>query len=300
MLSPIVHVFTLRALDTTEKNTILRPFLRWVGGKQRMLPALLERMPKKFNGRYFEPFLGGGSLFLANRFKNAVLSDLNRHLINAYTWVRDDPREIHIQLSKHLGNLERGQAAYYYDLRATFNEQMDIYDLDQAARFIFLIHSNYNGMYRVNLSGKYNVPYGHKVNPCIPNLDHLIAVSTRLRTQRVKLVHDSYEKVLARVREGDFVYLDPPYPVLSATANFTSYTDRGFPLPEQRTLSDVAHQLHHKGAYVMLSIADVPLIRQLYPTWYFHSTRLKRNVSAKRPALIATELIITNYNSWAI
>jgi DNA adenine methylase len=290
----IINPFNLRPLKPSEKNTVVRPFIRWVGGKQKLLPALLDRMPPNFKGRYYEPFLGGGSLFLANGFASASLSDINPHLINAYKMVRDYPQKLHRLLTKHLMNLQHGAADYYYAIRSEFNQERT-FDIQQAARFIFLVHANYNGIFRVNQQGLYNVPYGHRVNPSLPRLTHLEAVSHLLQKNEVKLDHRGYDSILELAKRGDFVYLDPPYPVLSPTANFTEYAVERFSEQEQHKLSEFAKTLRKRGVHVMISIADVPLIRAYYLDWNIHATTLRRNISAKRPAITATELIITSY-----
>jgi DNA adenine methylase len=294
MHSPIVHHFTPRALKAHEKDAYVRPFLRWVGGKQRLVACLKAFMPDQKPKRYFEPFLGGGSLFFAHGFAHAELSDLNPHLVNAYHFVRDNPEAIHIHLAKHAVELEAGGKDYYYTQRELFNAQ-DLkppYLEEQAARFIFLIHSNFNGMYRVNSKGHYNIPFGSTDKPSFPSLDHLKACGRRL--EGVSITHQGYEKIIPKLRKGDLVYLDPPYPVLSPTASFTSYTMERFSEVEQRTLAENAQKMVEKGAMVMISIAKVPLIEELYPIelWEHHVTRLKRNVSAKRPALEVFELVL--------
>jgi DNA adenine methylase len=294
LLSPVISPFTIRALNPTEKHTVVRPFLRWIGGKQKLLPSLIDRLPK-FKGRYFEPFLGGGSLFLAKGFKRAELSDVNLYLINAYRMVRDCPNDVHRHLSRFQLELEHGGEAYYYAQRYLFNIHVQESLPEEAARFIFLMHANYNGVYRVNRLGGYNVPYGHRSKPGMPGLDVLKQVSDRLNQPGVKIEHRGYDTILDLVKKGDFVYMDPPYPVLSRTANFTGYTVERFSEQEQHRLADFAKSLDQRGVQVMISIADVELTRQHYLGWYMHSTDLKRNVSAKRPAIIAKELIITNY-----
>jgi DNA adenine methylase len=295
MPSPLITPFNLRNLNASEKSTVVRPFLRWVGGKQKLLPSLLDHMPKHFKGKYFEPFLGGGSLFLANGFKRAQLSDINPHLINAYKMVRDNPDALHALLRCHVLNLQHEHADYYYQVRQEFNDATTTFDIYQAARFIFLNRSNFNGIFRVNKKGLYNVPFGHKLNPGIPALDHFLAASERLKQSGIELIHCGYERIIDSVKRGDFVYLDPPYPVLSPTANFTQYAVEPFSEREQHKLSEFAKDLRKRGAYVMISNAAVSLIRAYYLDWNLHTTDLRRNVSAKRPAIIVPELIITSY-----
>lgn len=293
--APKIHPFNTRTLNASEKNTVVRPFLRWVGGKQRLLPSLIDRLPTNFKGRYFEPFLGGGSLFLSRTWRRAEISDINPHLVNAYRQVRDNPNDIHILLAKHAAELERREADYYYEIRDTYNSYRDRLDLEQAGRFIFLIHSNYNGIHRVNRAGDYNVPYGHRPKPHFPSLEQLHAVSKRLDPKRVKIEHRGYDSILPLLRSGDLIYIDPPYPVLSRTANFTEYAVERFSEEEQDRLAMFARAASERGAHIMISIAEVPQILEHYSLWHIHRTHLKRTVSAKRPPISASELIITSY-----
>lgn len=294
MHTTIVHHFKPRALNANEKDAYVRPFLRWVGGKQRLVACLKSFMPDQRPQRYFEPFLGGGSLFFAHRFAQAELSDLNPHLINAYQFVKDNPEQVHIHLVKHAFELKENGKPYYLEQRDLFNARdlQAAYLEEQAARFIFLIHSNFNGMFRVNSKGGYNVPFGSTTTPSLPGLDHLKAASDRL--QGARLHHRGYEDIVEELQPGDMVYLDPPYPVYSPTASFTGYTMQRFSEIEQRELAVYADRMVARGAKVMISIAKVELIEELYPKdrWIHHVTRLKRNVSAKRPALEVHELIL--------
>lgn len=294
MHSTIVLHFKPRALNANEKDAYVRPFLRWVGGKQRLVACLKAFMPDQQPKRYFEPFLGGGSLFFAHGFAQAELSDLNPHLINAYEFVKADPDDVHARLSTHAAWLATKGKPYYLLQRDLFNAQNlePAHLAEQAARFIFLIHSNYNGIYRVNAKGQYNVPFGSTTTPSLPGLDQLRAASKRL--QGANLYHRGYEEIVEELEPGDMVYLDPPYPIVSPTANFTSYTTQRFSEIEQRELAVHAHRMVARGAKVMISIARVDLMDELYPKdrWIHHVTRLKRNVSAKRPAIEVHELIL--------
>lgn len=283
-------------MSSIHSYNLVRPFLRWAGGKQKLLSALLELMPPHFTGRYFEPFLGGGSLFLANGFSGAELSDVNAHLVNAYRMVRDHPHALDALLSDHLQNLQRQHAAYYYHVREAYNHDATIFDLQQAARFIFLNHTNFNGVFRMNRRGRYNVAYGHSIRPGLPNLEHLIAVSERLKMPGVTLEHRDYRSILSNARRGDFVYLDPPLPVLSLSKNFSEYSIERFSIPQQHEFAAFAQTLRKRGVHVMISTPDVPLARTHYLDWHLHATQIRRNVSAKRPAVIAAELIITSYD----
>lgn len=259
-----------------------------------MLSHLKKHLPPQPFGNYFEPFVGGGAFFFSEAFPKAQISDRNWALIQAYRRVRDKPDKVYQKIVEHRELLAKGGRDYYDQVRADFNAELHRRTITQAGRFIFLNHANYNGMYRVNLKGDYNVPYGHNAKPYMPSLKELEAVSESLKN--VAIVHCGYDSIHERVREGDFVYLDPPYPQLDPKNSFVGYTIEGFSEIEQVRLATFAHLLHKRGAFVMISFADVPQIKKWYPGWRKYSTPLKRNISAKRPAITAEEVILTNYN----
>lgn len=193
------------------------PILRWVGGKVKIVRRLLKFLPHDIDKRlYREPFFGAGALFFALQPKKAFLSDLNEQLIQCYRYVRDNPTGV----SRYLqGHLAKASENYYYDIRDRYNRFS--FSAAQAARFIFLNKTCFNGIFRVNREGKFNVPYGWKEPPHIPTCSKLKDISSVL--QRSKLDALSYEKVLGNVSARDFFYLDPPYPPLNGTSNFSRY-----------------------------------------------------------------------------
>ena len=197
---------------------IVRPFIRWAGGKQNLIKVLVKKIPKDFSGRYFEPFLGAGSLFFAGNFKEAFLSDVNPHLINAFESVKSNPELIFDLLIQHR---KKFSVDYYYTLRKKFNADKTKFNHEQAARFIFLVHTSFNGIYRVNRKGEYNVPIG-KIEPNLPELFHLLTVKEKLTNAKLNTV--DYDSILSQVRAGDFVYLDPPYPALDGKTQFQQFT----------------------------------------------------------------------------
>jgi DNA adenine methylase len=200
----IWNYFAKQNYELKDNSSFLRPFIRWAGGKQNLVKYLLENTPDddKIN-KYWEPFLGAGSLFFANGFMNAELSDVNEHLINAYCQIKDKPTSVYNRLLFHRRNFTQ---PYYYKLRDQFNKHLFENTIEQAARFIFLVHTSYNGIYRVNQKGEYNVPIG-KMNPSLPELDHLKSASIKLK--KIKIETRSYEQILPLVAKKDFVYLDP-------------------------------------------------------------------------------------------
>lgn len=276
-------------LPTVNEN-FLKPFLRWAGGKQNLIHHLLANSPQEGSyNKYWEPFLGAGSLFFANGFKKAELSDVNEHLINAYQQIKINPESVYKRLLVHKRKVS---ADYYYRVREVYNSHLYEETIEQAARFIFLVHTCYNGMYRVNGNGEYNVPFG-KSKPSLPSLDHLKKISKKL--QGVPLKIQSYETIYDSVKQNDFIYLDPPYPKLNQNKQFQQFTIDKFSEEHQRELAEFAVQLKNKGCKVMISNSKVPLIEKLYEDWYIVEVPVVRYVSCKKERIKINELLIKNY-----
>ncbi len=273
-----------------EENNFLRPFIRWAGGKQNLVKYLLENTPANDQiNKYWEPFLGAGSLFFANGFTNAGISDVNASLTNAYQQIKVNPTSVYHSLLDHRRIFD---VEYYYDLRNEYNKQRHQKTIEQAARFIFLVHTSFNGIYRVNSKGEYNVPIG-KMNPSLPSLDHLRKASKKL--QQIEILNCSYKDILPFVQENDFIYLDPPYPKLIEKDQFQQFTVDKFSEQDQRELAGFANELNKRGCYVMLSNSKVPLIENLYSNWNLIEVPVVRYVSCKKERKKITELIIKNY-----
>jgi len=238
-----------------------RPFVKWVGGKRQLLRQFRELglyPPEDFNpitNTYYEPFVGGGAVFFDLLPKNAELSDLNNELVTTYNVIKNNVDELIQSLQKHIYDKE-----YYLEVRAKKVE--DLSDVEVASRFIFLNRTGFNGLYRVNKSGQFNVPFGRYNNPVICDEDNLRRVSDAL--QDVTITHQDYKHVLKTAKSGDFIYLDPPYYPINATSSFTSYTAEGFLEKEQTELRNTFVMLHEKGCFVMLSNSDTPFINELY------------------------------------
>lgn len=274
--------------ETNEK--FVRPFIRWAGGKQNLIKYLLQNLPDERNiTKYWEPFLGAGSLFFSNGFTNAEISDVNEHLINAYQKIKDNPVAVHRKLLYHK---RRFNKKYYYKLRTTYNNHLNQNTIEQAARFIFLVHTCFNGMYRVNSKGEYNVPIG-KMEPNLPTLEHLRRISLKL--YGIQIQTRSYAEILPLVEEKNFIYIDPPYPKLDEKEQFQQYTIDKFSEKHQIELANFANDLHDRGCYVMISNSDVPLIRELYNDWYVEKVPVVRYISCKKERIKINELIIKNY-----
>jgi DNA adenine methylase len=265
------------------------PFLRWAGGKRQLRKILLNFLPEDIDQRtYREPFLGGGSLFFAIQPKSAVLSDANEHLIRCYEFVRDQPSLVARYLRLH--GAKDGET-YYYRVRDKYNDSQ--YSAAQAARFIYLNKTCFNGIFRVNSKGKFNVPYGRKDSPAIPDAAELVSVAAALKSASLHAL--SFEKALENSTRGDFVYLDPPYPPLNGTAYFTHYTSERFSEQDQKNVADRLHDLDKGGCLFMMSNADTPLIRRLYRKYELVSLPVIRYLTCKSVRHKVKELVITNY-----
>jgi DNA adenine methylase len=276
---------TITELDTNS----VKPFIRWAGGKQNLVKKLSENLPKQKFNKYFEPFVGAGSLFLYNDFSNGFLSDINPHLINSYLSIKDSSDEVFYRLQFHRKRLTE---KYYYKLRHEFNLNKEVYDINQAATFIFLVHTSFNGIYRVNKKGEYNVPFG-KPNPALPSKDHLLKIKNKLTKTTIE--NCMYEDVIEKVSKKDLVYFDPPYPPLNGTSFFQHYSIDKFPNNQQEELAEHAKTLSDKGAFVMISNAGTPMIKKLYKCWNIKKIDAYRYVNCKAERKTVQELIITNY-----
>jgi DNA adenine methylase len=270
----------------------MKPFLRWAGGKQNLIKDLLAYLPPEDKvNRYFEPFLGAGSLFFATNYKKCFLSDINKDLMNCYRYIKKDPKLIAKSLERHNINYQLDEQ-YYYKIRDRFNKNLEEISSKQAARFIFLIHSSFNGIYRVNLKGEYNVPIG-KRKPALPTFDYLKKISTKLHGNH--LAKRPYSEILKMTKKGDFIYLDPPYPPINGTSFFQHYTKDKFPPRDQIKVAEFANKLDEKGCYVMISNASTTLIKELYKNWHVHELETTRYINCKSNRFKVKELIINNY-----
>lgn len=244
----------------------VRPFIKWAGGKGQLIAELARRLPPRFR-RYYEPFVGGGALFfyLYNNGllrDGAVLSDYNPELMVCYEVIRDDVESLITALRWH--HRHRLDPQYFLEVR-NWDRQPDFAQrskIERAARTIFLNRTCYNGLYRLNRKGQFNAPFGYYKNPLICDADNLRLVSLALRN--VELRVGDFSEVVQGAAPGDFVYFDPPYVPMSATASFTHYTGQTFGPDDQRRLADVFAALGKRGVYVMLSNSSTPLTRELY------------------------------------
>lgn len=264
-----------------------RPFLKWAGGKGKLITQYNHYLPNGFD-TYYEPFLGGGAIFFYLQPPSSILMDINPELVNVYCCIRDrvdhviELLEIHQRQHSH---------DYYYQMRASAGAT----DLEKAARIIYLNRTCFNGLYRENSKGQFNVPMGRYKNPTICDVELLRATSAALRSTRIEL--SSFEAVLQDANSSqDFVYLDPPYHPISATSKFTSYNRYAFTESDQIQLRDTFVTLVERGVNVMLSNSDCPFVRDLYQDFTIYTIVASRaiNSNAEKRGKI-TEVLVTSY-----
>ena len=274
---------------------VARPFLKWAGGKSQLLSQYSELFPKTYRN-YYEPFLGGGAVFFNLRPKRSFLSDINLEVINVYRCIRDQVDEIITQVHHHY---LRHDESYYYDVRSRIDETAEWFwvgnNVERAARILYLNKTCFNGLYRENSKGHFNVPIGRYKNPSIYDPDLLRACAKQLKMVRIEPV--GFEDVLRRARSSnDFVYFDPPYQPLNQTSNFTSYTRYSFGEADQIRLRDTFARLRDRGVHVMLSNSDCEFIRDLYSGFNIHTIYASRHINSqgsKRGKI--TEVLVTSY-----
>ncbi len=266
-----------------------RPFLRWAGGKRHLVPFLLSFVPSDVDrGIYWEPFLGAGSLFFALHPTRAILSDYNGDLIACFQAVRDRPDLVLRYLRMHAVCTSKD---YYGKMRARYNKSKD--SISKAAMFIYLNKTCFNGIWRVNQKGEFNVPYGFKEPPALPSRGDLIAASTTLKNAEIRV--GDFREVLNEAQSGDFVYLDPPYPPLNETSYFTHYTQDRFSVDDQKDVAKMAILLDNRGCRVMISHAKTDEIMKSLKSWHVEVLSVVRWITCKSKKHRVKEIVIANY-----
>lgn len=273
---------------------VMSPVLKWAGGKTQLLEELMSKVPQTYN-TYFEPFIGAGAFFLSLKPKSAVINDTNEQLINLYQQLKHSPSEI-ISIVSSLDEVACDKN-YYYKIRERYNQKITSKELDPecAALMIWINKHCFNGLYRVNSQGFFNVPYNNKVTGKSLDKDNVEAISRFLKEQNVTILCSDFENACKKVSPGDFVYLDSPYVPESSSANFTDYTKTGFSYEDHDRLADLFVRLDKLGAYVMLSNNDVPLVRELYREYNIEPLEVKRLINRNAAKRSGKEVIVTNY-----
>lgn len=267
------------------------PFVKWAGGKRQMLEQLYIRMPETYN-TYYEPFAGGGALVLSLAPEGAHMNDINQELVHTYRVIRD-----HLDaILERLMELDKVTCTreFYYEMRSRYNEKRlgGSYDTEMAALFIYLNKHCFNGLYRVNARGEFNVPWNQKQSVRSMDMENIKAISAYLKS--VTITCQDFEEALSDVKEGDFVYFDSPYAPLNPTS-FDSYTKEGFTEEEHRRLAALFRQLTEKGVFCMLTNHNTELIRELYEGFLIEEIDVRRAINSDPQKRRGKEVIIRNY-----
>lgn len=280
------------------KNPLVKPFVKWAGGKRQLMPQITRYMPKHF-GRYYEPFVGGGAVFFNLQYPKSTINDFNAELILAYESIRDNLDDLLAVLKIHEVN---NTSDYYYEVRdwdrnGLIDKKSDV---ERAARFIFLNKTGFNGLFRVNSQNQINTPYGRYKNPAIVNAEVLTQVSKFLNKPTVKILNGDFEDAVKGAKSGDFVYFDPPYaPMVDDKQSFVGYTLNGFGSNEQERLRDLVDKLTDKGVKVMVSNSAVTYIKNIYSA-YQATTQIvpaTRNINSNGAGRgKVDEVLVMNYN----
>ena len=263
-----------------------KPILKWAGGKTQLLEHLLPKIPKEYN-KYIEPFFGGGALFFALKPNNSIIADSNPELINLYRVIAKDVNSLISEL-KNLKN----EKEFFYDIRRM--EFSELSEIEAAARTIFLNKTAFNGLYRVNKKGQFNVPFGYYKNPKILDEDQLLAASKLLKKTKI-LLGDFKDVLCENAKKGDFIFLDPPYLPVSKYSDFKRYTKEQFHEKDQILLANLVNKLSKKGCHILLTNSNHPLIHELYKDFNIDIYKTKRNINSKSTNRKGEDIIVSNF-----
>lgn len=272
----------------------IEPFVKWAGGKRQLLKRFESRMPETYR-RYFEPFIGGGALFLDTQPENAVINDTNKQLLNVYRQLKKDP-EVVISLVNELDKplCDKGR---YLVMRERYNRKIQDqeFDAEGSALMIWINKHCFNGLYRVNSKGFFNVPYNNRVSGASIDEENLRNIGTYLQKNKIEIREGDFEEACKDVEVNDFVYFDSPYLPASETANFTDYTKDSFYLEDHERLAALFKRLDALGAKLLLSNHDVPLVYELYKGYRIESVDVRRGINNVASKRTGKEVIVTNY-----
>ena len=276
------------------KKTEIVPFVKWAGGKRQLLSQIQERMPENYN-HYFEPFVGGGAVFFLTQPSKALINDINKALINTYQRICDSPKEFLSEVNKIDSEMWEDGKQYYYTIREHYNDKLmkSEYDVELAALFVFLNKRCFNGLYRVNGKGLFNVPYNNSRRVSV-NGDSIIEISKYL--QGITIIDGDFEDACRDARKGDFVFLDSPYAPLNPTS-FESYTKEGFDIESHKRLAKLYDELTTRGCYCMLTNHNTDLINELYGNkgYKIDVVSVRRMINSDASNRVGEEVIICNY-----
>ena len=280
-LSIAIVYQTGRRYDSLRKNKLLKPVLKWVGGKRQLVDEIEKRLPK--GGLYVEPFVGGGAILLNRQPQLARINDFNDELINVYKVIKDNPDKLLSVLKIHEKKNEEQGSEWYYEVRSRDREPefKNMNDVDRAARIIYLNKTCFNGMFRVNSAGQLNVPYGRYKHPNIVNEIGIRALSNYLNESKIEIMCGDFADALIGLPKDAIVYLDPPYMPINETSSFTGYTQGGFGYDEQVRLRDECVKLREAGIFFLESNSDCPEIRDLYDGFKIETVSAKRSINSR-------------------
>ena len=272
----------------------ISPFVKWAGGKRQLLPQIKERMPEKYNN-YFEPFVGGGAVLFELLPSSALINDINKALINAYRQICNVPEAFINAVNRLDTEMWEDGKKYYYSLRERFNDKLmkSEYDVELAALFVFINKHCFNGLYRVNGKGLFNVPYNNNRKASVDE-KAILTVSKYL--QGVTIIDGDFEEACQEAKKGDFVFIDSPYAPLNPTS-FESYTKEGFDIESHKRLANLYDELTDRGCFCMLTNHNTELINELYGNrgYKIDVVSVKRMINSDASNRVGEEVIICNY-----
>ena len=276
------------------KNSSIAPFVKWAGGKRQLLMQIRDRMPEKYN-KYYEPFVGGGAVLFELLPKKAVINDINRALVNAYKQICDCPKVFIDAVNQLDTEMWEDGKEYYYYLREHYNDKLmrEEFDVELAALFVFINKHCFNGLYRVNGKGLFNVPYNNSRKQSIDE-NSIWAISEYLK--KVTIMEGDFQSACENANVGDFVFIDSPYAPLNPTS-FESYTKEGFDVESHKRLAELYDELTERGCYCMLTNHNTELINELYGNkgYRIDVLSVKRLINADASKRVGEEVIICNY-----
>lgn len=275
-------------------NSSITPFVKWAGGKRQLLPQIKERMPEKYNN-YYEPFVGGGAVIFELLPANALINDINRALINTYKQICHVPEAFLKVVNKLDIEMWEDGTEYYYSLRERYNDKLmkEEYDVELAALFVFMNKHCFNGLYRVNGKGLFNVPYNKSRRKSV---DEMLIMDISKYLKEVTIMEGDFERACRDAQKGDFLFLDSPYAPLNPTS-FESYTKEGFDIESHKRLANLFDELTDRGCYCMLTNHNTELINELYGNkgYKMDVVSVKRMINSDATKRVGEEVIICNY-----
>lgn len=292
--SIIVNKIMCTEMRNKMSNSCVAPFVKWAGGKRQLLSQIKERMPEKYND-YYEPFVGGGAVIFELLPTNALINDINKALINAYKQIRDVPEDFLKAVKKLDEGMWEDGKRYYYSLREHYNDKLmkSEYDIELAALFVFINKHCFNGLYRVNGKGLFNVPYNNNRRSSVDE-EVIIEISNFLKG--VNIIDGDFEDACKDAKKGDFVFIDSPYAPLNPTS-FESYTKEGFDIESHKRLARLYDRLTARGCYCMLTNHNTALINELYGNkgYRMDVVNVRRSINSDATNRVGEEIIICNY-----